>query len=53
MEKLQDLVDFYDAKLAKVLKIASMRSRYPAWNTNYYLEHIEEIEQLLKEGGGE
>lgn len=51
VEKLQGLVDFYDVKLAKALKIASMRSRYPAWNTNYYLEHIEEIEQILKGGG--
>lgn len=37
-----------EGKVEKAFKIASMRSKYPATMTNYYLEHIEEIEQILR-----
>lgn len=47
VERQYELIDFYDSKVAKALKIAKMRSKYPATMTNYYLEHIEEIERIL------
>ena len=31
----------------EAIKIAKMRSKYPANTTNYYFEHIEEIERIL------